>query len=102
MRKRIILGLLVGVLLLFFTTSTWAVDAKRAKLYGRPDQEFDKIPVTPQTINTYPSIIKFIFIPNIQNFPVLIYINKSSIQTQPESEDKVKNSTNLVKEQNER
>ena len=101
MKQRLIFGLLVGVLLLFFITSTWAVDAKRAKLYGRPEQDMERVPVTPQIIDNYPSTIKFIFIPNIQNLPVLIYIDKSSTQVQIKSENSVKNSTIPIKEQDE-
>lgn len=101
MKKKVILGLLAGVLLLFFTISSWALDWKRAQMirdYGHPDQELDRIPVIPQTIDNYPSIIKFIFIPNIQNLPVLIYIDKSLTQVQIKSENSVKNSTIPIKE----
>jgi hypothetical protein len=99
MKKRIILGLLVGGFLLFFITSTWAVDAKRAKLYGDPWQDCEKIPVTPQTIDNYTSTIKFIFILNIQNLPALIIIDKSSNQAQLKTEEPIKNSINSVKDE---
>ncbi len=102
MKKRLILGLLLGLLLLFFITSTWAVDARRAKLYGDPWQDCEKVPVTPQTIDNSPSIIKFLLITNTQNLPALIIIDKSSNQAQLKTEEPVKNSTNLVKKQDER
>jgi hypothetical protein len=101
MKKRIIFGLLVGVLLLFFITSSWAVDAKRAKLYGRPEQDLERVPVTPQPTNIYSSMIKLIFIPNDQNLLVFIYIEKSSNQAQIKAEEPVKNSTIQIKEQDE-
>ena len=105
MKKKIILGFLIGVLLLFFTISVWALDYEgylKAKHDGHPDQELDRIPVTPQTIDNYPSTIKFIFILNIQNLPVLIYNEKTSNQALIKTEKPVKNSTNPVKEQDER
>jgi len=95
------LGLLVGGFLLFFITSTWAVDAKRAKLYEHPEQDMERVPVTPQTINTQPSTIKFILIPNIQNLLILIPIDKISTQTPSEINSSVKNLTIGVKEQDE-
>jgi hypothetical protein len=99
MKKRLILGLLLGLLLLFFITSTWAVDAKRAKLYERPEQDMERVPVIPQTINTQPLTIKFILIPNIQNLPILIPIDKISTQIPSEINNSVKNLTIGVKEQ---
>jgi len=102
MKKKVILGLLVGGVLLFFITSTWAVDSKRAKLYGHPWQESDRIPVTPQTVDNYPTTIKFIFILNMQNLPVLIYNEKTSSQAPIKTQEPVKNSTITVKAQDER
>lgn len=104
MKKRLILGFLVGVLLLFFTISSWAVDYDKYKMHkfnGDPWQDCEKIPVTPQTIDNYTSTIKFIFILNIQNLPALIILDKSSNQAQLKTEEPVKNSTNSVKEQDE-
>jgi len=104
MKKRLILGLLVGVLLLFFTISSWAVDYDKYKMHKfeeHPEQDMERVPVTPQTIDTYPSTIKFILIPNIQNFPILIPIDKISTQTPSKVNSSVKNLTNGVKEQDE-
>jgi len=101
MKKKVILGLLMGLLLLFFITSTWAVDAKRAKLYGHPDQELDKIPVTPFNVDSYPSTIKFILIPNIQNLPIFMLIDKTTTKTPIKVDDSAKKLINGVKEQDE-
>lgn len=92
MKKKIILGLLVLVVLLFFIASSWALDWKRARqqYYEHPDQELESVPVTPQPVKDYPSMIKFIFVLNIQNLPVLISVDKSSVKT----ESKAGNSTN--------
>jgi len=98
MKKKLILGLLVGVLLLFFITSSWAVDAKRAKLYGRPEQDMERAPVIPQTITNYPSTIKFILIPNIQNLPILMLIDKTTTKTSTKVDDSAKKLINGVKE----
>ena len=87
MKKKVILGFLVGVLLLFFITSTWAVDAKRAKLYEDPWQDMERLPVIPQFITNYPSTIKFILIPNIQNLPILIPIDKTTTKTSTKVDD---------------
>ncbi|MCJ7497163.1 MAG: hypothetical protein MUO78_03375 [candidate division Zixibacteria bacterium] len=104
MKKKVTLGLLVGVLLLFFTISSWALDYdkyKMRKFDEHPDQELDKIPVTPFNVDSYPSTIKFILIPNIQNLPILIPIDKISTQTPSKVNSSVKNLTNGVKEQDE-
>jgi hypothetical protein len=98
MKKKVILGLFTGVLLLFFITSTWAVDAKRAKLYGRPEQDMERVPVIPQTITNYPSTIKFILIPNIQNLPILMLIDKPTTETPTKVDDSAKKLINGVKE----
>jgi len=98
MKKRIMLGLLVGVLLLFFTISSWAVDAKRAKLYEDPWQDMERVPVIPQSITNYPSTIKFILIPNIQNLPILIFIDKTTTKTLIKVDDSAKKLINGVKE----
>ncbi|MCJ7497049.1 MAG: hypothetical protein MUO78_02790 [candidate division Zixibacteria bacterium] len=105
MKKKIILGLLVGVLFLFFTISVWALDYEgylKAKHDGHPWQESDRIPVTPQTVDNYPTTIKFIFIPNMQNPSVLIYIEKTSSQAPIKTQEPVENSTITVKAQDER
>jgi len=96
MKRKIIFGFLMVVLLLFFITSSWALDYKRAKYRERPDQECTKVPVTPETMNTYPSMIKFIFVPTAQNLPVFIFIGKSSNQTPVKAEGSVKNSIRSV------
>ena len=101
MKKRLILGLLLGLLLLFFITSTWAVDAKRAKLYERPEQDMERVPVIPQSITNYPSTIKFILIPNIQNLPILMLIDKTTTKTSTKVDDSAKKLTIGVKEQDE-
>jgi len=101
MKKKVILGFLVGVLLLFFITSTWAVDAKRAKLYEDPWQDMERLPVIPQFITNYPSTIKFILIPNIQNLPILIPIDKTTTKTSTKVDDSAKKLTIGVKEQDE-
>jgi len=98
MKKRLILGLLLGLLLLFFITSTWAVDAKRAKLYERPEQDMERVPVIPQSITNYPSTIKFILIPNIQNLPILMLIDKTTTKTSTKVDDSAKKLINGVKE----
>jgi hypothetical protein len=98
MKKGLILGLLVGLLLLFFIISAWAVDSKRAKLYEHPDQELDKIPVTPINVDSYPSTIKLILIPNIQNLPILIFIDKPTTETPTKVDDSAKKLINGVKE----
>ena len=98
MKKKIILGLLAGVLLLFFVISSWALDYKRYKYDGRPEQECMRVPVNPQTIDTYPSMIRFIFISAGQNLPVLIYIEKFSTQVPIKIGDSIKNSTSTVNE----
>jgi hypothetical protein len=105
MEKRLMLGFLVGMLLLFFTISSWAVDYdkyKMRKFDEHPWQESDRIPVTPQTVDNYPTTIKFIFIPNMQNPSVLIYIEKTSSQAPIKTQKPVKNSTITVKAQDER
>jgi hypothetical protein len=98
MKKRIISGFLVGLLLLFFITSTWAVDAKRAKLYEHPWQDMERVPVIPQTITNYPSTIKYILIPNIQNLPILMLIDKPTTKTSTKVDDSAKKLTIGVKE----
>ena len=102
MKKKVILGFLVGVLLLFFTISAWALDSKRAQLIknnGWPEQERVIVPITPQTIDTYSSTIKFIFISNTQQ--ILILIDKTTTKTSTKVDNSVKNLTNGVKEQDE-
>ena len=101
MKKKVILGLLMGLLLLFFITSTWAVDAKRAKLYEHPWQDMERVPVIPQTRTNYPSTIKFILIPNIQNLPILILFDKTTTKTPIKVDDSAKKLTIGVKEQDE-
>ncbi|MCJ7497048.1 MAG: hypothetical protein MUO78_02785 [candidate division Zixibacteria bacterium] len=104
MKKRLILGLLIGVLLLFFTISSWALDYEsylKAKHDGHPEQDMERVPIIPQTITNYPSTIKFILIPNIQNLLILIPIDKISTQTPSKVNSSVKNLTNGVKEQDE-
>ncbi len=91
MKRKIILGLLAVILLLFFITSSWAVDYKsylRQRFEEHPWQESDKIPATPQTINSYPSEIKFIFILNAQ--PILIFIDKTTIKISSKVDDSAK------------
>jgi hypothetical protein len=104
MKKKLILGLLVGVLLLFFAISAWALDYEgylKAKHDGRPEQDMERVPVTPQTITNYPSTIKFILIPNIQNLPILMLIDKTTTKTSIKVDDSAKKLTNGVKEQDE-
>jgi len=93
MKRKIIFGFLMVVLLLFFITSSWALDYKRYKYEGRPEQDCIKVPVIPQSIDSYPSMIKFFFISTAQNLPVLIYIDRSLTQANPRAEDSVKNLT---------
>ncbi|MDH4222601.1 MAG: hypothetical protein OEV55_03570 [candidate division Zixibacteria bacterium] len=102
MKKKFIFGLLVAVLLLFFITSSWALDYRnylRQKNEEHPWQESNKVPATPQTINNYPPEIKFIFILNIQ--PILIFIEKTTTRATTELDDSVKNLTRGVKKQDE-
>lgn len=95
MKKKIILGLLVLVVLLFFIASSWALDWERARqqYYEHPEQGVLSVPVTPQTKDPSPSMIKFIFIPAGQNLPVLIFINKSATLSKSRVQDSTKNST---------
>lgn len=100
MKKKLIFGLLVAVLLLFFISSSWALDYKnylRQKYEERPEQESNRIPVIPQAIDNSPSIIKFIFIPNTQ----LIFIDKITIKASSKVDDSTKNLTKGVKGQDE-
>jgi hypothetical protein len=104
MKKKLILGLLVGVLLLFLTTSSWALDYDKYKMHKfeeRPDQEFDRVPVTPQTLTNSPSAIKFILIPNIQNLPILMLIDRTTTKTSIKVDDSAKKLIKGVKEQDE-
>jgi len=101
MKKKVILGFLMGLLLLFFITSTWAVDAKRAKLYGHPEQDMERVPVIPQTITNYPSTIKYILIPNIQNLLILMLIDNTTTKISTKVDDSAKKLTIGVKEQDE-
>ena len=98
MKKKIILGLLVLVVLMFFIASSWALDWERARqqYFERPDQEFDRVKVTPQTTDSYPSFIKFILLPGTQNLPTLIFIEKSTNLDQPEAGNPVSSTTNTV------
>jgi hypothetical protein len=41
-------------------------------------------------------MIKFIFVPTGQNLPVLIFIDKSSVQAEPKVENSTKKPTNSV------
>lgn len=97
MKRKITFGLLAVVLLLFFITSSWALDYKsylRQKYEGHPWGESDRVPVIPQTIDTYPTMIKFIYIPVSQNLPVLIYIETSSEKIPVKTEGSIKNAVN--------
>jgi hypothetical protein len=102
MKRKIIFGLLVVVFLLFFITSSWALDYKRYKFEGWPEQERVIVPVVPQTIDSYPLIIKSVFILNYQNVPALIFIDKSSNQVPAKTEKPVKSSTSQIREEDER
>lgn len=102
MKRKIIFGLLVVVLLLFFITSSWALDYKRYKYEERPEQERVIAPITPQTVDNYPLIIKSVFTLNYQNVPVLISIDKSSNQVPAKTEKPVKSSNSQIIEENER
>lgn len=98
MKKKIVLGLLTLVVLLCFLAQSWALDWERAKqrYYGHPDQELDRVPVLPQTTGSYPSFIKFILLPGIQNLPTLIFIEKSTNLGLPEANDPVSSTNNTV------
>ena len=102
MKKKIIFALLVLVVLMFFIASSWALDWKSARqqYFERPDQEFDRVTVTPQTTDSYPSIIKFILLPGTQNRPTLIFIEKSTNLDQPEADNTVNSTTNTVAKKN--
>jgi hypothetical protein len=98
MKKKIILGLLVLGVLLCFIAQSWALDWKRAQqqYYEHPEQDMERVPVIPQTAGPYPPMIKFIFVPTGQNLPVLIFIDKSSVQAEPKVENSTKKPTNSV------
>jgi hypothetical protein len=105
MKKRLILGFLVGVFLLFFTISSWAVDYDKYKMRrfeGDPWQDMERVPVIPQTIANYPSTIKFILIPNIQNLPILMLIDQTTTKTTIKVDDSTNKLIKRVKEQDER
>ena len=75
---------------------------KMRKFEGDPWQEIDRVPIIPQTVDNYPTTIKFIYIQNIKNLPVLIFIEKTSSQAPIKTQEPVKNSILTVKEQDER
>jgi hypothetical protein len=59
MKKRIILRFLVGVLLLFLTTSAWALDYNKYKMLKfeeLPWQDCERVPITPQIIDNSPKL----------------------------------------------
>jgi len=88
MKKKIILGLLVLVVLLFFIASSWALDWKRAQqqYYERPEQEVDMVLPSSEPEVIPASTIKFIFILNGQTLPTLLFIDKQPVQAKAKVE----------------
>ncbi len=99
MKRKIIFGLLAVVLLLFLITSSWSMDYKsylRQKFEERPEQDFEKVPIIPQSVETYPSMIKFIPVTNFQNIQILIYIDNSSTEVPIKTEESIKNTNSTL------
>jgi hypothetical protein len=88
MKKKIIFGFLVLVVLLCFLAQSWALDWKRTRqqYYERPEQGVQSVLVPTQTPTPNPSMIKFIFVPTGQNLPTLIDISRPLVQTQAKLE----------------
>lgn len=99
MKKKIILGFLAVILLLFFITSSWALDYKtylKLKYLEHPEQDFERVPIIPQTVETYSSMIKFISVANFQNIPVVIYVENSSTEVSIKTEESIENTNSTL------
>ncbi len=95
MKKKIILGLLILVVLLCFLAQSWALDWKKAQqqYYEHPEQEVDLIPVNPSPTGAYPNMVKFIIIPYGQTLPLVIPIDKTRVQAKTKIDNSTKSST---------
>lgn len=98
MKKKIILGLLVLVVLLCFLAQSWALDWKRAQqqYYERPEQGMQSVIVPTQTRVPSASMTKFIFVLTGQNLPTLINLSRPLVQTQAKLEKPSANPTTFL------